>query len=164
MKRKGKLGRKMTKLSHVYKNINQKNTSSSEKLVSVEKPVLQQAENIKVPKPDIDKAIPDLVAIALEVRKIRKKLDKLQEQNPSPENFAGFNFSLDKINETLNKNKIVLTDYAWHKYIEWMNTIEIVSVERDPAISHSMIIDTIAPLVELDWKIYSRSKVIVLFP
>lgn len=157
MRRKGKLIKKMSRLEKIYKkSAIQRQKQSPDKVVSIEKKVSTIKNN------DDSKMISDLVAIAIEIRKLRKKFNKLQKQEQSSEGFAWFGFSLDKIEETLAKNKITLTDYTWHKYIEWMNTIEIISVEHDESMKHPMIMDTISPLIEVDWKIYARSKVIIL--
>lgn len=107
--------------------------------------------------------IKQLVAIALEIRKIERKFNKVKD--PLLESTVmGFNFSIEKIYGILKDNNIIIIDYTWKKYIEGMNGIEIVSVEKDNTQTESTILDCINPLIEVNWVIFMKSKVIILSP
>lgn len=103
----------------------------------------------------------DLIDIAIETRKIEKKTNKLKSLLWE-DNIKAFSFSIHKIHEILNLNGIVVTDYTWRKYIEGMNGIEIVSVEKNWIQEQPIIYDSITPLVEVDGAILIKSKVIIL--
>lgn len=103
----------------------------------------------------------DLIDIALELWKIEKKVNKINA-NFWTEFTTWFDFPIKKIYEILANNKIKIIDYTWKKYIEGMNWIEVISVEKSNTENETIILDTIMPLVELDSKIYIKSKVIVL--
>ncbi len=107
--------------------------------------------------------IKQLVIIALEIRKIERKLNKVKD--PLWESTVmGFKFSIEKIYDILKDNKISIIDYTWKKYIEGMNGIEVVSVEKDGTQTQSTILDCINPLIEVNWVIFMKSKAIILSP
>lgn len=102
----------------------------------------------------------DLIDIWIEIWKIEKKVNKIKKTNQDI--IAWLEFPIWKIYWILEKNKIKLIDYTWKKYIEWMNWIDIVSVEKNDTQNEPIILDSISPMVEVDWVIFEKSKVIVL--
>lgn len=110
---------------------------------------------------DTNIASKDLIFLALEVWKIEKKIKKIKEKNGN-EIVQGIEYPINKIYEILDKNAIKIIDYTWKKYIEWMNWVDIVSVEKNESVLETIILDTISPIIEINWIISERSKVVVL--
>lgn len=128
--------------------------------------ILQKFPNIeKLDSHDMNKTstsfLKDLVFIAIENWKIEKKLNKIK-QNNWEDITAWIEYPMKRIYEILEKNNIKIVDYTWKKYIEWMNGIDIISVEKDASRNDSIILDSITPMIEVNWVISERSKVIIL--
>ena len=105
--------------------------------------------------------INDLTNIAIELWKIEKKANKLKA-SIWEDNIKWFWFPIQRIYEILQENWIKITDYTWKKYIEGMNGIEVISVEKDEKQHEPIILDSINPLIEVNWVIKIRSKVVLL--
>lgn len=108
-----------------------------------------------------DDNIKNLINIALEIWKIEKKTNKLKASD-GEDKIKWFEFPISKIYEILQNNWVKVIDYTWKKHIEWMNWIEIISVEKDQKQKDPIILDSINPLIEVNGQIYLKSKVIVL--
>lgn len=104
-----------------------------------------------------------LVKIAVEIRKIGKKIRKVQTKYWDDELFW-LELSLNKITDLLKDQKVLIIDYTGKKYIEGMVWADIIAVEKDPALSESFILDTISPLIEVWWIIKQRSQVVIISP
>lgn len=102
----------------------------------------------------------NMANISIEAWKIQKKINKIK--NSHSDLIVWLDYSIQKIQEILQTYNIKVIDYTGHKYIEGMNWIEIVSVEKDEAQEYPVILDVIVPMIELDWSVYKKSKVIVL--
>ncbi len=112
-------------------------------------------------KSNSDDLVKSLILIAIEVWKMNKKVQKIKEQ-VDDNTIRWFEFSIDKSFSTLDKHWIKLIDYAGQKYLEWMNWVDIISVEKNDNIDTSIISETIEPWIELYENIVKKSKVIIL--
>jgi hypothetical protein len=143
---------KLKKIS-VKRNIPQDNNlltgnSATDKIIE---PSLNPLEN---------KHISSIIKIAIEIWKIEKKVNKIKSSHSDL--IVWLDYSIQKIQEIFDANNIKIVDYTGQKYIEWMNWVEIVSVEKNSDQGHPIIFDTITPLIVVDWKMHTKSKVIVL--
>lgn len=101
-----------------------------------------------------------LVELAVEVWRLKKRLQKSSESLSEDQNKA-FENSLTKLQRYLEKNDISLTDYTDKKYNEGMN-LDILSIEKDPDIPHSIIKETHEPAVLHKGQLIKKAKVVVL--
>jgi hypothetical protein len=101
-----------------------------------------------------------LVELAVEVWRLEKRLQKSSESLSDDQNKA-FDNSLAKLQRYLEKNDISLTDYTDKKYNEGMN-LDILSIEKDPDIPHSIIKETHEPAVLHKGQLIKKAKVVVL--
>lgn len=101
-----------------------------------------------------------LVELAVEVWRLEKRLQKSSESLSEDQNKA-FDNSLSKLQRYLEKNDISLTDYTDKKYNEGMN-LDILSIENDPDIPHSIIKETHEPAVLHKGQLIKKAKVVVL--
>ena len=101
-----------------------------------------------------------LVELAVEVWRLEKRLQKSSESLSEDQNKA-FDNSLAKLQRYLEKNDISLTDYTDKKYNEGMN-LDILSIEKDPDIPHSIIKETHEPAVLHKGQLIKKAKVVVL--
>ncbi len=101
-----------------------------------------------------------LVELAVEVWRLEKRLQKSSESLSEDQNKA-FDNSLAKLLRYLEKNDISLTDYTDKKYNEGMN-LDILSIEKDPDIPHSIIKETHEPAVLHKGQLIKKAKVVVL--
>jgi len=101
-----------------------------------------------------------LVELAVEVWRLDKRLQKSSESLSEDQNKA-FDNSLAKLQRYLEKNDISLTDYTDKKYNEGMN-LDILSIEKDPDIPHSIIKETHEPAVLHKGQLIKKAKVVVL--
>ena len=101
--------------------------------------------------------------LAIELWKIEKKMQKCKEKLSEEEN-KSFEFLFNRVNQILWNNNVKVTDFSNQKWNEWMALLDIVSVEEDEWLEFPVIWETISPLVEINWKIVQRSKVIIYKP
>lgn len=101
-----------------------------------------------------------LVELAVEVWRLEKRLQKSSESLSEDQNKA-FDNSMAKLQRYLEKNDISLTDYTDKKYNEGMN-LDILSIEKDPDIPHSIIKETHEPAVLHKGQLIKKAKVVVL--
>jgi hypothetical protein len=101
-----------------------------------------------------------LVDLAVEIWRLEKRLQKTTETLSDDQNKA-FGNSVTKLQRFLEKNDISLTDYTDQKYNEGMN-LDILSIEKDPDISHSIIKETHEPAVLHKGQLIKKAKVVVL--
>lgn len=101
-----------------------------------------------------------MVDLATEVWRIKKRLQKAAESLSEDQNKA-FENSLSKLQRFLDRNDISIADYTDKKYNEGMN-LDILSMEKDPDIPHSIIKETHEPAVMHKGQLIKKAKVVVL--
>lgn len=101
-----------------------------------------------------------LIDLAVEIWRLEKRLQKTTDSLSEDQNKA-FDNSVSKLQRFLEKNDIALTDYTDKKYNEGMN-LDILSIEKDPDISHSIIKETHEPAVLHKGQLIKKAKVVVL--
>lgn len=109
---------------------------------------------------DISPNTQSLIDLAVEVWRLEKRLQKTTESLSDDQNKA-FNNSISKLQRILEKNDIAITDYTDKKYNEGMN-LDILSIEKDPDIPHSIIKETHEPAVLHKGQLIKKAKVVVL--
>lgn len=145
----------------LIKNNNTSLDNNNKVLTSLSKVNDMVSEMYVNSKSNSDDLIKSLILIAIEVWKMNKKVQKIKEQ-VDDNTIKWFEFSIDKSLSTLDKHWIKLIDYAGQKYLEWMNWVDIISVEKNDNINTSIISETIEPWIELYGNIVKKSKVIIL--
>lgn len=101
-----------------------------------------------------------LVELAIEVWRLEKRIQKSSE-GLSDDQKKAFQNSLSKLQRYLEKNDISVTDYTDAKYNEGLN-LEILSIEKDPSIPHSIVKETHEPAVMHKGQLIKKAKVVVL--
>ena len=117
-------------------------------------------EGITNTAPSADK---ELWKLAVELWKIEKKLQKCKEKLSEEDN-KSFEFLFNRVNQIFWSNNVKVTDFSNQKWNEWMSLLDIVSVEEDEWLEFPVIWETITPLVEVNWNVVQRSKVIIYKP
>ncbi|MCA9346837.1 hypothetical protein KC960_05095 [Candidatus Saccharibacteria bacterium] len=101
-----------------------------------------------------------LVELAIEVWRLEKRIQKSSE-GLSDDQKKAFHNSLSILQRYLEKNDISVTDYTDAKYNEGLN-LEILSIEKDPSIPHSIVKETHEPAVMHKGQLIKKAKVVVL--
>lgn len=117
-------------------------------------------EGITNTAPSADK---EFWKLAVELWKIEKKLQKCKEKLSEEDN-KSFEFLFNRVNQIFWSNNVKITDFSNQKWNEWMSLLDIVSVEEDEWLEFPVIWETITPLVEVNWNVVQRSKVIIYKP
>ena len=109
---------------------------------------------------DLSPSTNSLIELAVEVWRIEKRLAKAAESLTDDQNKA-FENSNAKLRRFLDKNDITFTDYTDQKYNEGLN-LDILSIEKDPSITESVIKETHEPAVLHKGQVVKKAKVVVL--
>ncbi|HEY4963401.1 MAG TPA: hypothetical protein VIH90_01765 [Candidatus Saccharimonadales bacterium] len=109
---------------------------------------------------DLSPSTSSLVELAIEVWRVEKRLAKAAESLTDDQNKA-FENSTAKLRRFLDKNDITFTDYTDQKYNEGLN-LDILSIEKDPSITESVIKETHEPAVLHKGQVVKKAKVVVL--
>lgn len=109
---------------------------------------------------DLSPSTNSLIELAVEVWRIEKRLAKAAESLTDDQNKA-FENSTAKLRRFLDKNDITFTDYTDQKYNEGLN-LDILSIEKDPSITESVIKETHEPAVLHKGQVVKKAKVVVL--
>lgn len=109
---------------------------------------------------DLSPSSASLIELAVEVWRLEKRLAKAAERLTDDQNKA-FENSIAKLRRFLDKNDITFTDYTDQKYNEGLN-LDILSIEKDPSISESVIKETHEPAVLHKGQVLKKAKVVVL--
>lgn len=117
-------------------------------------------DSVQIKSLELTPSTQSLVELAVEVWRLEKRLQKSSESHSDDQNKA-FDNSLAKLQRYLEKNDISLTDYTDKKYNEGMN-LDILSIEKDPDIPHSIIKETHEPAVLHKGQLIKKAKVVVL--
>ena len=117
-------------------------------------------DSVQIKSLELTPSTQSLLELAVEVWRLEKRLQKSSESLSEDQNKA-FDNSLAKLQRYLEKNDISLTDYTDKKYNEGMN-LDILSIEKDPDIPHSIIKETHEPAVLHKGQLIKKAKVVVL--
>ena len=117
-------------------------------------------EGITNTAPSVDK---EFWKLAVELWKIEKKLQKCKDKLSEEDN-KSFEFLFNRTNQIFWSNNVKVTDFSNQKWNEWMSLLDIVSVEEDEWLEFPVIGETITPLIEVNWNVVQRSKVIIYKP
>lgn len=109
---------------------------------------------------DISPSTGNLIELAIEVWRIEKRLAKAAESLTDDQNKA-FENSTTKLRRILDKNDITFADYTGQKYNDGLN-LDILSMDKDPSITESVIKETHEPAVLHKGKVVKKAKVVVL--
>lgn len=109
---------------------------------------------------DLSPSTNSLIELATEVWRLEKRLSKATESLTDDQNKA-FENSTGKLRRFLDKSDITFTDYTDQKYNEGLN-LDILSIEKDPSITESVIKETHEPAVLHKGQVVKKAKVVVL--
>lgn len=99
-----------------------------------------------------------LATLALDIRRIQKKITKI---NTDKDKLEWFDFIFEKIKTLLLSYTIKVIDPTWYKYNEGMTYIDVISMEKWD-VTEDIIIETIEPAIEINGTLTRKAKVIVL--
>ena len=105
----------------------------------------------------------ELWKLAVELWKIEKKFQKCNEKLSEEEN-KSFEFLFNRVNQIFENNKVKITEFTNEKWNEWMALLDIIAVEERDWLEFPIIWETISPLIEVNWNIVQRSKVVIYKP
>ena len=109
---------------------------------------------------EVSLAVNDLVDLAIDIWRTEQRLLKCL---PSlPENHRkGLEVSIEKLKRYITKYDIDILDYTNQKYNDGLN-LDILSVEKDPALPDPIIKETIEPTIMCKGKVVRKAKIILL--
>lgn len=108
---------------------------------------------------DVSPSTQSLVELGIEIWRLEKKLEKAS-QELSDDQKTSLQNSLMKLRRHLEKNDIEVRDYTDQKYNDGMN-LEILSSEKHPNLSHSVVGITDTPAIMHKGQIIKRAKVVI---
>jgi hypothetical protein len=117
-------------------------------------------DSVQLKSLDIKPDSQNLIELAVEIWRIQKRLQKAKESLSDDQNKA-FENSSSKLQRYLEKNDISVVDYTDQKYNEGLN-LDVLSIEKDPSISGSIIKETHEPAVLHKGQLIKKAKVVVL--
>ena len=102
----------------------------------------------------------EITDLAIEIWRIEQRV---AESAPNlPENhLKGLENSIQKLKRYLEKYDVAIVDYKNMKYNDGLN-LDILSVEKDPTLSESMIKKTVEPTIMLKGQVIRKAKIILL--
>lgn len=106
--------------------------------------------------PEID----DLVDLAVEVWRMEQRIAKSTSDLPENQ-LKGLENSIQKLRRYLEKYDIEIIDYKNMKYNEGLN-LDILSIEKDSALSESIVKETIEPTIMHKGQVVRKAKIILL--
>ena len=100
--------------------------------------------------------------LAVEIRKLEKRLKKIESLDE--EESKATSFLLGRIYKIIEWYDVKIIDPTGQKFLEWMTWIDILSAETDKDLEYPIIWETTSPIVEVDWRIEQRAKVVIKTP
>jgi hypothetical protein len=131
-------------------------------LIAISRVRLQVAHSVEPKFLEISVDANSLVELAIEVWRLKKRLEKAEAKMTEDQAKALQN-SYSKLLRYLDKNDIGITDYSDQKYNEGMN-LDVLAVEKDKSLKQPVIKETHEPAVTLKGKLIRKAKVILLEP
>jgi hypothetical protein len=102
----------------------------------------------------------DLAEMATDIWRMEKKIAALRTNLQEPQ-VKAFENSVARLKRVLSKCEIEILDYSGQKYNEGLN-VDILSVEKDPAVENPLIMEMVEPAVFFQGTIIKRGKVIIV--
>lgn len=102
----------------------------------------------------------NLFSLAIEVWRLEQRLTKVFEKLDENQKKALEN-SIQKIKRFIDKYDLEVRDYTGQKYNTGLAALEIVSVEKDLAVSEDMVKETVEPAILLKGQVVKKAKVIL---
>jgi hypothetical protein len=117
-------------------------------------------DSVQIKSIELSPTTSSIVELAVEIWRLEKRLSKAEpsltdDQNKSLQN------SIAKMHRYLDRNDISFVDYTDQKFNEGLN-LEILSKEKDPKLSESIIKETHEPAVMHKGQLIKKAKVVVL--
>ena len=131
-------------------------------LIVISRVRLQVAHSVEPKFLEISVDANSLVELAIEVWRLKKRLEKA-EAKMTEDQVKALQNSYSKLLRYLDKNDIGITDYSDQKYNEGMN-LDVLAVEKDKSLKQPVIKETHEPAVTLKGKLIRKAKVILLEP
>jgi molecular chaperone GrpE (heat shock protein) len=109
---------------------------------------------------ELSLGVNELVDLAVEVWRIEQRVAKSASSLPENQ-LKGLENSVQKLKRYLEKYDIQIVDYKNTKYNEGLN-LDILSVEKDPTLSESMVKETVEPTIMCKGQVVRKAKIILL--
>jgi len=109
---------------------------------------------------DLSLGVNELIDLAVEVWRIEQRIAKSASSLPEAQ-LKGLENSAQKLKRYLEKYDIEIIDYKNQKYNEGLN-LDILSVEKDPTLQHSIVKETIEPTIMCKGQVVRKAKIILL--
>lgn len=131
-------------------------------LIAIRTVRLQVAHSVEPKYLEISVEANSLVELAIEVWRLKKRLEKA-EPGMNEDQVKALQNSYSKLLRYLDRNDVGITEYTDQKYNEGMN-LDVLAVEKDKKLKHSVIKDTHEPAITLKGKLIRKAKVILVEP
>lgn len=102
----------------------------------------------------------DFIQFAIEIWRVQQRIAKLEATLPENQQ-KGLENSIQKFKRYFEKYDIEIVDYTNQKFNDGLN-LDVLSVEKDPAISESIVKETVEPTVMYRGQVIRKAKIIVL--
>jgi hypothetical protein len=116
--------------------------------------------SIKIKNDEKSNTVKDLTEMAVDVWRLEKRIQKIGSGLPENQ-IKSFENSLQRLKRIFTKMDFEVLDYTNMKYNEGLN-LDIISIEKDSALSYAVIRETVEPTVLHKGKIIKKGKVIVV--
>lgn len=109
---------------------------------------------------ELSTGVSELVELAVEIWRMEQRLLKCFPT--LPENHRkGLEISLEKLKRYLSRYDVEILDYTNQKFNDGLN-LDVLSVEKDPSLTSSIVKETIEPTVMLKGQVVRKAKIILL--
>ena len=150
----------ITALAILYLSMKAKIGKLSESINRAHKSLIAEIKrSVQTKFIDLSPSTQSMAELGIEIWRLDKKLEKAS-QDLNEDQKTSLHNSLTKLRRHLERNDIEVRDYTDHKYNEGMN-LEILSSEKRPDLSHSVVGITDTPAIMLKGQVIKRAKVVI---
>ena len=150
----------ITALVILYFGLKDRINKLAASLDKAQKSLVEEIRNsVQTKHIEVSPSAQSLVELGIEIWRIEKKLEKAS-QDFSDDQKTSLQNSLMKLRRHLERNDIEVRDYTDQKYNEGMN-LEILSSEKHPNLTHSIVGITDTPAIMHKGQIIKRAKVVI---
>lgn len=148
-------------LAYAYTRKSSQPLQHSDKFDDLYKKLSQEIKFAVAPKSlQISVVANELVELATEIWRIELRLAKVATS--LPENHRkGLENSMLKLKKYISNYDVEIIDYTNQKFNDGLN-LDVLSVEKDPAITTSTVKETVEPTIMVKGQVVKKAKIILL--
>lgn len=109
---------------------------------------------------EISLDVEKIIDLAFDIWKINQKINKLGDVISETQRHS-IGSSIINFNKYVEKYNIEIIDYTNKPFTDSMN-VDVISIEKDPKIAQSIVLETVEPTIKVKDQVVRRAKVIIL--